>query len=280
MQPHTSSKLKVNNIKIGRVETYPNGLCKFLKLNYDNYPLCILTPKLKGIWGIRTNWSNDQKTIQNYTLALYLDDEKESGIKLEKFKDKIESIDKRILKKSLKKSYEWFNRKNISEEELDILYYKSVKYKNNQSGEIDRTYPCYLQSKLNKTGWILRDKTGKIIENVNQDNINMYLMQNCVLKAILIPKVWVNMDNNFGISYVVKEFIIYDIGDIKDYNKKEKPKKPNKITKYLKINDDDNDDNNDNDDDDNDDNDDDNDNKKKNVVEDESSDEYSDDYSD
>ena len=64
----------------------------------------------------------------------------------------------------------------------------------------------------------------------------MYLMSNCIVKAILIPKVWINMDNNFGVSYVVKEFIIYDIGAQKDYSKKEK-KKENTITKYLKIND-------------------------------------------
>ena len=117
MKTITSSKLKVNNIKLNKVETYPNGLCKFINFKYENSTLCIQTPKLKGIWGIRTNWSNDQKTIQNYTLALYLDDEKESSLKLERFKDKIESIDKRILKKSLKKSYEWFNRNNISEEQ-------------------------------------------------------------------------------------------------------------------------------------------------------------------
>lgn len=236
MKTLTSSKLKVNNIKLNKVETYPNGLCKFIQFKYDNSTLCIQTPKLKGIWGIRTNWSNDQQTVQNYTLALYLDDEKESSLKLEKFKDKIESIDKRILKKSFKNSSEWFNRTNISEEELDILYYKSIKYKNDQNGEIDRSFPSYIQCKLNKSGWILRDKTGKIIENVNQDNINMYLMSNCIVKAILIPKVWINMDNNFGVSYVVKEFIIYDIGAQKDYSKKEK-KKENTITKYLKIND-------------------------------------------
>ena len=235
MKTLTSSKLKVNNIKLNKVEKYPNGLCKFIQLKYDNNStLCIQTPKLKGIWGIRTNWSNDQQTIQNYTLALYLDDEKESSLKLEKFKDKFESIDKRILKKSLKKSYDWFNRNNISEEELDILYYKSIKYKNDQNGQIDRTFPCYIQCKLNKTGWILRDKSGKVIENVNQDNINMYLMSNCLVKAILIPKLWINMDNNFGISYVVKELIIYDIRAQKDYSKKEK-KPENNITKYLKI---------------------------------------------
>lgn len=234
MKNITSSKLKVNNIKLNKVETYPNGLCKFIQLKYDKSTLCIQTPKLKGIWGIRTNWSNDQKTIQNYTLALYLDDEKESSLKLEKFKYKIDSIDKRILKKSLKKSFDWFNRTNISEEELDILYYKSIKYKNDQNGEIDRTFPSYIQCKLNKTGWILRDKSGKVIENVNQDNINVYLMSNCVVKAILIPKIWINMDNNFGISYVVKEFIIYDIGAQKDYSKKEKEQKTeNTITKYF-----------------------------------------------
>lgn len=266
MKTLTSSKLKVNNINFNRVETYPNGLCKFINFKYNNSILCIQTPKLKGIWGIRTNWSNDQKTIQNYTLALYLDDEKESSLKLEKFKDKIEYIDKRILKKSLKKSLEWFNRNNISEEELNILYYKSIKYKTDQNGEIDRTVPSYLQCKLNKTGWILRDKSGKVIENVNQDNINMYLMSNCVVKAILIPKIWINMDNNFGISYVVKEFIIYDIGAQKDYSKKEN-KSETTITKYLKIN------KNNEDEDENDTNDE---NEKKNEEIESSDDEYSD----
>ena len=31
MKTLTSSKLKVNNIKLNKVETYPNGLCKFIQ---------------------------------------------------------------------------------------------------------------------------------------------------------------------------------------------------------------------------------------------------------
>lgn len=228
MEPLTTSKLKIKNIKFGQANKTNFGsfidiLYKYSE--YNNKKLFYQTPKLLAKFGINKNYMEATGELKDYSLSLYLYDEQESDVKINKFKNKLEKFDMKILKYSKKNCKIWLNKNNISDEELECIYYKSLKYKLlPDSDEIDTSKPPYINVKLKKF-WKLRNADGTIIPNITEDNISKYINNNAIVKVIVVPQIWC-VGDRFGVTHQVREVIIYDPGS--DYiknnndNKKEK----------------------------------------------------------
>tara|TARA_B100001094_G_scaffold272814_1_gene278858 strand:+ start:347 stop:1141 length:795 start_codon:yes stop_codon:yes gene_type:complete len=234
MEPLTSSKIKINNIQFGTVKKYSNGLGKFIELIYNYNKFCLQTPKLLCKYGINKNYNDKTGDLKDYSLNLYLYYDQDKEIKIDKFRTKIEKFDKRVLKYVKKNSLNVLNKNNITDEELETIYYKSLKYKRLQdSDEIDNSVPPFITVKLKKF-WKLKFSDNTVIDDVSEDNIQKYINSNAIVKAIIVPMLWF-VNNNFGITYQVKEIIIYDQGSNYTNNKNDKNNKTQNKYQQSKL---------------------------------------------
>lgn len=238
MEPLTTSRFKMKNMKFGTPNNTNFGSFTDILYKYSDYntkKLFYQTPKLLAKFGINKNYVEATGELKDYSLSLYLYDEQESEVKINKFKNKLEKFDIKILKYAKKNSKLWLNKNNISDEELECIYYKTLKYKLlPDSDEIDTSKPPYISVKLKKF-WKLRNSDGTIIPDITEDNISKYINNNAIVKVIVVPQIWC-VGDRFGVTHQVREVIIYDPGSdyIKNADKKEDNKKQSTQTKLDK----------------------------------------------
>ena len=240
MEPITTSKLKINNIKFDKANNTNFGNFIDIMYKYSKYKLqkfYLQTPKLLCKFGVNKNYVEATGELKDYSLSLYLYDEQESDKKITKFGEKIEKFDNKILKYTKLNSEKWLNKKNITDEELECIYYKTLKHRTlPDSDEIDTSKPPFINVKL-KNFWKLKNPDGSVIPNITEDNISKYINNNAIVKAIINPKIWA-IGDRFGVSLQVREIIIYDPGT--EYVKEEKKNNQTKLDKNMfqpKIND-------------------------------------------
>ena len=224
MEPLTSSKIKINNIKFDKPSSTNFGNFIDILYKYSEYKtgkFYYQTPKLLCKFGVNKNYIEKTGELKDYSLSLYLYDEYESEKKIDKFKNKLQKFDIKILKYAKINSKKWLNKNNITDEELDCIYYKTLKYKLlPDSDEIDTSKPPFINVKLKKF-WKLRNSDGTVIPNITEDNISKYINNNAIVKIIAVPQIWC-VGDRFGVTHQVREVIIYDPGS--DYIKEDKNK--------------------------------------------------------
>lgn len=134
-----ASNIDVNDIVYGDVKKIEGGNGgKSIFMSLKGNPIVLQTPEMYAPFG-RQVWENE-KGGKKFTLDLAFKD-MASRPQLKAFFDKMTELDAKLVHDGTVNSFEWLNKKGVSEEVVKALYTKLVKYPLDKQGEINTKYP-------------------------------------------------------------------------------------------------------------------------------------------
>ena len=112
---------------------------KIIFVQYGEGRLLLQTPEMKAPFGV-SHWPGENGAPDKYNLDVSFDgaDSREA---VRTFQDMVESLDRLLIKQAMESSGAWFKKKFASEEVVEALYTRSLKYaKDKETGEITAVF--------------------------------------------------------------------------------------------------------------------------------------------
>lgn len=206
----TSAILLPKNFDVSHVTFAPpkllntGGRCIFV--NYGEGRLLVQTPEMRVPFGI-SHWPGENGAPDKYSLDLSFDGH-ESRDSVRAFLAMIDALDRQLIKTGFESAMSWFKRKLPSEEVLEALYTRSLRYsKDKETGEITNKYAPTMKVQL-------PTRDGKFdfpVFNGAREEIDLMSVFNtgntkgAKAQAILqLTSVWI-VGSKFGMTWKVKQ---------------------------------------------------------------------------
>lgn len=205
-----SSILLPKNFDVSHVSFAPpkllgtGGRCIFV--NYGEGRLLVQTPEMRVPFGI-SYWPGENGAPDKYSLDLSFDGH-DSRDSVRAFLAMIDSLDRQLIKTGFESSMSWFKRKLPSEEVLEALYTRSLRYsKDKETGEITNKYAPTMKVQLpTRDGKFDFPVFNGAREEIDLMNVfNTGNTKGAKAQAILqLTSVWI-VGSKFGITWKVKQ---------------------------------------------------------------------------
>lgn len=181
--------LKTNRNKYGNVS---------VGLNYNNDTLVMQTPYMSLPWNLSCYQSSNRNDTFSLSLSFKGIEESEE---IEMFFNKLNDIDKFIVKQAIKNKNIWFGN-DLSDESIKELYNPIVKHSiDKNTGEPDGKYPPTIKIKIpfrnNKFNLKVYDASKKEIDLNNMPLPSLLVKEKEVKVLLEITNIWI-MDGKFG----------------------------------------------------------------------------------
>ncbi len=208
-------------------------------LFYNNTTLYIQTPRLLSIFGMNINEYDKKKNI---VATLQFNSDVDRVNRVDNYMKQIKKLDSLIKHTANKNHKTWLNTPfKIPSDSLDALYKPSLYYKKLPSGEYDHSVPptkkVKFQIRKGENTFELYDKdSNNITLGTFDENIEFLEKslenKSVIVKCILHPTIYI-VDKNFGVTYNVKAFQLFDTYKSKKKQKATVEKKSKDINSYF-----------------------------------------------